>query len=48
MEVYNLQGAKVAQVQNTNKVNTNLASGLYMVKFTGTNGQMNNFKVIIK
>ena len=48
MEVYNLQGAKVLQAQNVNKVATTLENGLYIVRFTGSNGQMNNTKIIIK
>jgi len=48
MQVFNLQGAKVLQAQNVNKVATTLESGLYIVRFTGSNGQMNNTKIIIK
>ncbi|MDD4971484.1 MAG: T9SS type A sorting domain-containing protein [Paludibacter sp.] len=48
IQVYNVQGAKVLQVFNTNKVVTTLESGLYIVRFTGKNGQMNSTKVMIK
>lgn len=48
IQVYNLQGAKVLEALNTNKLNTSLASGLYIVRFTGKDGQLNTAKVLIK
>ncbi len=47
IQVYNLQGARVLQAQNTSKVVTALESGLYIVHFTGSNGKTNCTKIII-
>ena len=48
IQVYNLQGAKMIEAQMVNKLNTNLASGIYLVKFTEANGLITNAKVQIK
>lgn len=48
IQVYNLQGAKMLEAKGTNKVITNLASGIYLVKFIGFNGEVSNAKVQIK
>ena len=48
IQVYNLQGARVLQVSNASKVATTLESGLYIVRFTGNNGQITSTKVMIK
>lgn len=48
IQVYNLQGAKVLEVPNAYKANTTLESGLYIVRFTGKDGQIKSTKVIIK
>ncbi|MEI8086466.1 MAG: fibronectin type III domain-containing protein [Paludibacter sp.] len=48
LQVYNLQGAQVLQVQNTNNVNTNLATGLYVARFTNNLGKQIVQKITIK
>lgn len=48
MQVYNLQGEKMLEALMVNKLNTNLASGIYLVRFTGVSGQVKNVKVEIK
>jgi len=48
IQVYNLHGAKVLQAINTNKVITTLGSGLYIVRFTGNDGQPRSAKVVIQ
>lgn len=48
IQVYNLQGAKMLEAQAVNKLNTNLASGIYLVKLMAINGQIKNAKVQIK
>jgi hypothetical protein len=48
IQVYNLQGTKMLEAKGTNKVNTNLANGIYLVKFTGKNGEVGIAKVQIK
>ena len=48
IQVYNLQGAKMFQAQMVDKLTTNLASGIYLVKFTAANGQLTITKVQIK
>jgi len=47
IEIYNLQGSRVFNVQNTNNVNTNLASGLYIVSFTNKAGKQFIQKITI-
>ena len=47
-QVYNLQGSKIMETQGVNKLDTNLISGLYMVRFTNQKGQSSLAKVIIK
>ncbi|MDD4971483.1 MAG: T9SS type A sorting domain-containing protein [Paludibacter sp.] len=48
IQVYNMQGAKVLQAFNANKLVTTLESGLYIVRFTSKDGLMKSAKVIIK
>jgi hypothetical protein len=48
IEVYNLQGARVLDLQGVNKVNTDLENGLYIVRFTNNSGKQFVQKVIIK
>jgi len=48
IQVYNIQGMKILEAQAVNKLNTNLASGIYLVKLTTANGQVTNSKVQIK
>jgi len=48
IQVYNLQGAKMMEAHAVSKLNTNLASGIYLVKLTSTNGQVTTSKVQIK
>ncbi len=48
IQVYNLQGAKMLEAHAVSKLNTNLASGIYLVKLTNVNGQITNAKVQIK
>jgi len=47
IQVYNVQGVKVLQADNTNKLITTLESGMYIVYFTGNDGQIKSSKVII-
>jgi hypothetical protein len=37
MEVFNLQGVRLNYAENTNLLNTDLSSGIYIVRFTGLN-----------
>ncbi|GEM_PF-2611505 len=48
IQVYNLQGAKMLEVQSVSKLNTNLACGIYLVKLTTSKGQVTNAKVLIR
>ena len=48
IQVFNLQGSKIMETQGVNKLDTNLISGLYMVRFTNQKGQSSLAKVIIK
>jgi hypothetical protein len=48
IEVYNLQGARVLNLQGVNKINTNLGNGLYIVRLTNSIGKQFVQKVIIK
>ena len=47
IQVYNLQGAKILEVMAVSQMNTNLANGLYIVRFSNKNGQSATKKVII-
>ncbi len=46
-EVYNMQGAKLHQVKNVDMAETNLPTGLYILQFTGVNGQQTTKKISI-
>ena len=48
IQVYNLQGSKMIEAQNVNKLDTNLISGVYMIRFTSQSGQSSLAKLIIK
>ncbi|HEY5593350.1 MAG TPA: fibronectin type III domain-containing protein [Paludibacter sp.] len=48
MQVYNLQGSQLLHTQNVAKVNTNLASGLYVVCFTNKAGKQYIQKIAIQ
>ncbi|MBV5343605.1 T9SS type A sorting domain-containing protein, partial [bacterium] len=48
IEVYNLQGVRLIQAQNVNRVSTNLKTGLYLVRFTNQKGQMYSNKLILQ
>jgi len=48
IQVYNVQGVKVLEAQNTNIVNSNLDNGLYIIHFTGKTGQITSTKVVIR
>ena len=39
LQVYNLQGAQLFQAHNINTINTNLATGLYIARFTNNFGK---------
>lgn len=47
-QIYDLSGTLVLQAKDVNKVNTNLSTGLYIVRFTGINGSSTSIKVSIK
>ncbi|MDO9634089.1 MAG: fibronectin type III domain-containing protein [Paludibacter sp.] len=46
-EIYNLQGSQVYQVKNANSVDTNLSTGLYIMKFTNEAGKQLIQKITI-
>jgi hypothetical protein len=48
IDVYTLHGAKLLQASNVSKLNADLKNGLYIVRFTGINGQIISKKLIIK
>lgn len=48
VEIYNLQGAKIVEVRNTNKIELNITNGLYFVRFRTDNGIENVQKFIIR
>ena len=48
IQVYNLQGAQLLQIQVVNKVNTTLNTGLYIVRFTNKTGKQSIQKIIIQ
>ncbi|MEI8086465.1 MAG: T9SS type A sorting domain-containing protein [Paludibacter sp.] len=48
IEVYNLQGAQLFNVQNVSTLKTNLVSGMYIVRFTNSLGQKLTKKLIIQ
>jgi hypothetical protein len=48
IEVYNLQGTLVMQKTNSNQLNTELISGLYIVRFKGTSGLNISNKIFIQ
>ena len=48
IRIYNIQGTQVWQALNTDKTNTNLGSGLYIVKFTNKQGRNIVQKIIIR
>jgi len=48
IQVYNFQGSKMLEVQVVDRLNTNMASGIYLVRFTDNNGNVSNSRVQIK
>ena len=48
LQVYNLQGEKLIEANNVNKVYTTLQTGIYIVRLLTTNGKIGNAKVLIK
>ncbi|MEI8086462.1 MAG: T9SS type A sorting domain-containing protein [Paludibacter sp.] len=48
IKVYNLQGEQVAYNENSNRLNTNLITGLYIIHFSNKNGQKTIQKIIIE
>jgi len=48
IEIYNLQGAKIVEERNTNKIELNITNGLYFVRFRTDNGIENVHKIIIR
>jgi hypothetical protein len=48
INIFNLQGSLVYQAKNVNAVNTNLASGMYIVDFTNSTGHKLIQKILIK
>ena len=48
VEIYNLQGYRLISARNTNKVKTTLPTGLYIVRYTTSDGKTNNQKLIIQ
>jgi hypothetical protein len=48
INIFNLQGSLVYQAKNVNAVNTNLASGMYIVNFTNASGKKLIQKISIK
>ncbi len=46
--IYNVQGKLIITGQNTNRMDTNLESGLYIVHFTNKNGKSNTNKIVIQ
>jgi poly(beta-D-mannuronate) lyase len=48
LEVFNLQGSQVLQVQNTDRVNTNLPAGFYIIRFTQHSGKQTIQKIVIR
>ncbi|MFZ4455953.1 MAG: hypothetical protein ACOYOT_07005 [Bacteroidales bacterium] len=47
-EIYTIQGAKIYNLQDVRFVNTNLAKGIYIVRFTNSSGLPLTQKVIIR
>jgi len=48
IRVYNVQGEQVLQANLTNKLVTTLESGLYIVRFTGKDGEQRSCKIVIR
>jgi len=48
IEVYNLQGARICQIKNTNCLKSDLANGFYIVKFTDVLGDNYIKKITIR
>lgn len=48
VNIYNLQGAQVYQAKNVNSMNTNLATGLYILRFTNNTGKQLIQKISIR
>jgi len=47
LQVFNLQGSLVLQVQNSNQVYTNLPAGFYIIRFTSQSGKQSIQKIVI-
>jgi hypothetical protein len=48
IEIFNLQGGRILQVQSVTKVNTNLPSGMYIVRFTDNGNKQLTQKMNIR
>ena len=48
LTIYNIQGAKVLDASCTNKLTTNLNTGLYIIRFTSQSGKVVSTKLIVK
>lgn len=48
MQIYNLQGELILQANAVNKVDTNLSSGMYVVRFTNQNGKQTTQKFVVR
>lgn len=48
IEIHNLQGKIIMQTDNSNRLKTNLKSGLYIVRFTNTSGVSTSTKILIQ
>ena len=48
IEIFNLQGVHILQVQSVTKVNTNLPSGMYIVRFTDNGNKQLTQKMNIR
>ncbi len=47
-EIYNMQGAKVYQIDNVQTATVDLATGIYILRFTGQSGRQEIHKLIFK
>jgi hypothetical protein len=48
IEIYNLQGAKIVEEKNTNKIALNITTGMYLVRLISENGTEKIQKIIIR
>ena len=48
IEIFNLQGGRILQIQSVTKVNTNLPSGMYIVRFTDNGNNQLTQKISIR